>query len=41
MISRLNIHNIHLKCFGNIRYPLDKPKTLTKNINQTAAYMYT
>ena len=34
MISTLNIHTIHLKCFDSIRYPLNQYKTLTKNFNQ-------
>ena len=34
MVSMLNIHTVHLKCFDSIRYQLNQNKTLTKNCNQ-------
>ena len=34
MVSKFNIHTVHLKCFGSIMYPLNEHKTWTKNCNQ-------
>ena len=33
MVSKFNIHTVHLKCFDSIRYHLNQYKTLTKNFN--------
>ena len=33
MISKFNIHTVHLKYFGSIRHLLNEYKTWTKNLN--------